>query len=128
MANFIKLVMLLIASNKIFQANGNDCSSRRSCLDCVDPHCGADENCLSCRWCPRDSSCHAHGSHHNICHFDENIADKAHCPPVTITMPTTITTSKPTTYTTTKTTPITTTTPTTTTKPTPQEFNPAEGF
>ena len=75
------------------------CITNTDCISCTNHKSWSG---ASCRWCPKDSKCHAHGAiFTNPCRRSQNIVNKFNCnqTPTTILKPTT---SKPTTRRTTK--------------------------
>ena len=71
------------------------CITKTNCISCTNHKSWSG---ASCRWCPKDSKCHAHGAiFTNPCRRSQNIVNKFNCnrTPTTTLKPTT---SKPTTH------------------------------
>ena len=76
----MSLLFFLLACVSLRYSNawlgGNDCQDQSDCVSCTNHKTWSGANC---RWCPRDTACHAQGSLVNKCSRTENIVNPDDC-------------------------------------------------
>ena len=75
--SWLPFFLILVISSSQAWLFGRRCITKKDCVSCTSHKSWSGS---SCRWCPRDEKCHAHGAVlTNPCSRSENIVDKRAC-------------------------------------------------
>ncbi|XP_028400226.1 lipase ZK262.3-like [Dendronephthya gigantea] len=75
-SRFVIVACLCLGFSSAWLFSGPDCDEQNSCKTCAQTESWSGKRC---RWCPRTSTCHAHGSVVNKCSRAENVVNSKDC-------------------------------------------------